>query len=73
MKIVPALGFVLISKSNLYLNLTFFSLRVMNYANNYIVFLKLSENDLNLVSQVLPVIVLQQNPDMIEQGEIYMY
>jgi len=41
----------------------------MNYANNYIVFLKLSENDLNLVSQVLPVIVLQQNPDMIEQGD----
>uniref|UniRef100_A0A915LP54 Uncharacterized protein n=1 Tax=Meloidogyne javanica TaxID=6303 RepID=A0A915LP54_MELJA len=28
-----------------------------------------NENDLNLVSQVLPVIVLQQNPDMIEQGD----
>uniref|UniRef100_A0A915PAF5 Uncharacterized protein n=1 Tax=Meloidogyne floridensis TaxID=298350 RepID=A0A915PAF5_9BILA len=27
-----------------------------------------NENDLNLVSQVLPVIVLQQNPDMIEQA-----
>nr|CAD2166046.1 unnamed protein product [Meloidogyne enterolobii] len=40
----------------------------MNYANNYIVFLKLSENDHNLISQVLPVIVLQQNPDMIEQA-----